>query len=273
MTDVSTLLVVVLTMGVLALLVDVIIETRYPKIVEVTIPSHKLQKGQELRILQVTDVHNLHLQEAFLQRLHAAEPHLIAMTGDLINGNERSLDRAYGLVERLRQISEGVFFVTGNNDWERKQIVPYLSGLQERGMIVLQNTSTTFLTPVGTVQIAGVDDPSTRRDNIHSALQDVSAAEHFTLLLAHDPMILRRGKIVQMADLILAGHTHGGQIRLPGIGALVAPSQGLFPKYDKGLFTLGKGTSLYICSGLGTSQIPIRFLNRSQVTLLKIVGA
>jgi predicted MPP superfamily phosphohydrolase len=73
-------------------------------------------------------------------------------------------------------------------------------------------------------------------------------------------------------DLILSGHTHGGQVRFPLIGALVVPDQGFFPKFDKGAFNLGGNRHLYIDSGLGTSRLPVRFLNQSQISLIKITN-
>lgn len=74
------------------------------------------------------------------------------------------------------------------------------------------------------------------------------------------------------ADLILSGHTHGGQVRIPFIGALVAPDQGFFPKLEKGIYEFGTNQFLYIDSGLGTSVAPIRFLNQSQLSVIKITG-
>lgn len=73
-------------------------------------------------------------------------------------------------------------------------------------------------------------------------------------------------------DIILSGHTHGGQVRLPLVGTVIAPGEGLFPKFDKGMFNLNNGSLLYIDSGVGTSKLPIRLLNRSQMSLIKIVG-
>ncbi|MBL0387558.1 metallophosphoesterase [Tumebacillus sp. ITR2] len=265
---------VVLAALVVALLVDVVFETRFPKIVEVTIATPKLQRGQELRILQVTDIHNLPLTEDFFEKMAGTRPDLIAMTGDLIDGAHRSFDLGFAQMERLKAMNPHVFFVTGNNDWESKRFEALMAGLRERGVIVLDNASTTLETPIGEIQIAGVDDACTWHQSVPQAMEGIVPDERFFLFLSHDPMVIRRGgEGVFTADLILSGHTHGGQVRFPLLGALYAPTQGLFPKYDRGLFPLESGTQLYICSGLGTSRIPVRFLNRAQVTILKIVGA
>ncbi|KEO82390.1 metallophosphoesterase [Tumebacillus flagellatus] len=258
---------------VLALLVDVVIETRFPKIVEVTVRTPKLQPGHEVRILQVTDVHNLPLTERFFLKLEEMKPDLIAMTGDLIDGAHRPFELGFRQMERLKRIARDVLFVTGNNDWEVVKFDEYMEGLRDRGVTVLANASTTVETPAGEILVAGVEDACTWHHSVPQAMEGVTVDERFFLFLSHDPMIIRRGDSrVFSADLILSGHTHGGQIRFPFLGALYAPTQGMFPKYDRGLFRLESGTQLYICSGLGTSKIPLRFLNRAQVTILKIVG-
>ena len=70
-------------------------------------------------------------------------------------------------------------------------------------------------------------------------------------------------------DLVLSGHAHGGQFRLPFIGGLIAPDQGLFPKYDSGLYTDGI-TNMVVSRGLGNSIIPFRFNNRPEVVLVEL---
>jgi predicted MPP superfamily phosphohydrolase len=93
----------------------------------------------------------------------------------------------------------------------------------------------------------------------------------YTVLLSHSPRIRDRlGSHVP--DLILCGHTHGGQVSIPLVGAVVAPGEGFFPEFDKGEFTLENGSRLYIDSGVGTSTLPIRFMNRSQVSVIRIKG-
>ena len=72
-------------------------------------------------------------------------------------------------------------------------------------------------------------------------------------------------------DLVLAGHTHGGQIRLPFIGGLVAPDQGFFPKYTDGFYTV-EDTTMIVSRGLGNSIIPIRTFNRPELVVIKLVN-
>lgn len=264
-------LLVVLFVAILLLIIDIVIETRFPKIVEVQMETNRIASRSELRILHVTDLHHLALPASFVEKLTRTKPDLIVVTGDLINGNERNFDREYSFVERLAGICPHLFFVSGNNDWEHLKYQEFLLGLEQRGMTVLNNGSCRVSTGGISVNVVGVDDPSKWHDHIAKAYAGVQDDSLYTVLLAHDPLIMRRTKQFRF-DLILCGHTHGGQIRLPILGALIAPGQGLLPKYDKGKFALGEQTILYIDSGLGTSKVPIRFWNRSQVSLLRVQG-
>ena len=90
----------------------------------------------------------------------------------------------------------------------------------------------------------------------------------YTLLLSHRPELFDVYSGCGV-DLVLAGHAHGGQFRLPLVGGLIAPNQGLFPRYDAGLYTSGS-TSMVVSRGLGNSVIPLRFNNRPEVVLVEL---
>ena len=90
----------------------------------------------------------------------------------------------------------------------------------------------------------------------------------YTILLSHRPELFET-YVDGGIDLVFSGHVHGGQFRLPFIGGLVAPKQGLFPKYDAGLYT-GGGTSMVVSRGIGNSIIPFRFNNRPEIVLVEL---
>ena len=92
----------------------------------------------------------------------------------------------------------------------------------------------------------------------------------YSILLSHRPELFET-YVDCGVDLALCGHAHGGQFRLPFVGGLVAPDQGLFPRYDAGLFTDGN-TSMVVSRGLGNSIIPIRFNNRPEIILIELHG-
>lgn len=101
-----------------------------------------------------------------------------------------------------------------------------------------------------------------------SSLYEGEAAQldAYRILLSHAPE--RFDSYVEAGfDLVLAGHAHGGQFRLPLLGGLYAPGQGVFPKYDSGIFAIGR-TDMVVSRGIGNSVIPVRFANRPEVILI-----
>ncbi len=99
----------------------------------------------------------------------------------------------------------------------------------------------------------------------------MSDNDKYTLLLSHRPELFEV-YVKCGADLVLSGHAHGGQFRLPFVGGLVAPNQGLFPEYDAGLYTEGN-TNMVVSRGVGNSILPFRFNNRPEVILIELEKA
>ena len=104
---------------------------------------------------------------------------------------------------------------------------------------------------------------------VNTRLKNLKAGRNaFTVLLSHRPELFET-YVENNIDLVLSGHTHGGQIRLPVIGAVVVPDQGFFPKYDAGLFKSGN-TNMIISRGLGNSLIPIRINCRPELVIVTL---
>ena len=104
---------------------------------------------------------------------------------------------------------------------------------------------------------------------VSNTLAEISTEDDgFTLLLSHRPELFDT-YVKHGMNLVLSGHAHGGQFRLPFVGGLVAPNQGLFPKYDSGLYTSGS-TNMIVSRGIGNSLLPFRFNNRPEVILIEL---
>ncbi|MCG0238742.1 MAG: metallophosphoesterase [Firmicutes bacterium] len=221
-----------------------------------------------VRIAHLTDLHApvYRIDESRLwSALLAWQPHLIAFTGDLVEDGRLPWDAGLRLLARLAD-RWPVYFVPGNHDhlagWPRLE-----QGLRASGVRVLANAGEPFQAAGYRFFVAGVDDPHTRRDRLDRALTG-APADLPVLLLAHAPAegLLRQASRRHI-PLVLTGHTHGGQVRLPWVGALWVPGQGWFPRYDRGWFPLGRGC-LLVNAGLGTPKPWVRWLCPPEVLLI-----
>lgn len=169
-------------------------------------------------------------------------------------------------MKRAKSINSNVFFVPGNHE-DRNPLYPKLSlKIRSLGITILNNRSTTIGINQEQVNISGVEF-QVSQEEYNKVLKDINS-DNFTILLSHTPnkpMEYLTGE----EDLILSGHTHGGQVRLPLIGPVIAPGQGLFPKFDKGILML-KNATLYIDSGLGNRLLPVRLFNRVQISNIMV---
>lgn len=255
----------------LAIIVQVYMDTNDFQVVEVQFQTRKVPSGSELRILQISDLHNKIFgkdNEPLVEAIHQANADIIVITGDLIDRRTQDLGPVLSLADRITAKHPQVYFITGNHENANPLRQKLLDGLTARGVIVLDNRNVEIMVRGVTFTLAGVGDGSLMK--LDEAFDGIDL-DDYTILLSHRPdIVVRYGDVP--ADLILSGHTHGGQVRLPFIGAIYAPNQGWFPKLDKGTYRIAGERYLYIDSGLGTSHLPIRFLNKSQMSLIKIVG-
>lgn len=251
---------------ILILFIKIIHDTSAVKVNEVMIENDKLEANQRITILQISDVHNRNLDGKF-DKIISLDPDLIVLTGDLIDRTSTDLTYTEVLLEKLITMNTSIYFVAGNHEHES----PIYSELRELLTVYdvtrLENEQVTLEINGVELNLVGIGNHSTGHADLLRAFRDIDT-DLLTILLSHSPILLDN-----QVDLTLSGHTHGGQVRLPLIGAIVAPEQGLFPKYDKGLYEPDSGGKLYIDSGLGTTFLPIRFLNEAQVSYITIEGS
>ncbi|HKL42806.1 MAG TPA: metallophosphoesterase, partial [Clostridia bacterium] len=119
------------------------------------------------------------------------------------------------------------------------------------------------------IDIIGLKDPDFHTSNdLEDQLMNLSEENNFQILLSHRPELINLYS-KEKIDLIFSGHAHGGQFRLPFIGGIIAPDQGLFPEYTSGLYVKDKST-LIVSRGLGNSIIPLRLFNQPEIIVLTI---
>lgn len=237
------------------------------------VPVHNLPAGfHGFTILHLTDLHGKEFGErgeALLSILRELSFDLVALTGDLVLRTSPSLEPALELVRGIGGFSKSpVFSVSGNHEWGAQLTPQVNSRLEQAGVRVLKNEAEVLQRGEDRLWMVGVDDPVTKRDRLAQALS-LADARLPRLLLAHAPHPFPQA-VQAGVDLTLVGHTHGGQIRLPLIGAPYIPSMGYFPKWDYGLYRQGKSIMI-VNGGLGESWFPIRFNNRPEVTLVTLL--
>ncbi len=231
------------------------------------------------RIAHVSDLHNAEMgdgNEKLLAMLRAAEPGMIAITGDMIDSRNTDVEVALNFAEKAMQIAP-CYYVTGNHEARVSEYDELKAGLEACGVIVLENEREQIEMSGEFITILGVDDPSFNTDYlfgdsasvVSNTLAEISTEDDvFTVLLSHRPELFDTYVACGM-DLTLSGHAHGGQFRLPFVGGLVAPNQGFFPKYDSGIYT-ENGTNMIVSRGIGNSILPFRVNNRPEVILIEL---
>ena len=245
-----------------------------------TVSSNELPDAFDgYRIAHISDLHNAELgdsNEKLLSMLREAESDIIAITGDLIDSRNTNIEVALAFAEEAMKIAP-CYYVTGNHEARVSEYDELKAGLEAAGVVVLENERTEIELSGEAITILGVDDPSFNTDYlfgdsasvVSNTLAEISTVDDgFTVLLSHRPELFDTYVACGM-DLTLSGHAHGGQFRLPFVGGLVAPNQGLFPKYDSGLYTSGS-TNMIVSRGIGNSLLPFRFNNRPEVILIEL---
>ena len=249
----------------------------------VTVSSNRIPTAfNGFLIAQVSDLHKAVFGEnnaELLQILSECKPNIIVVTGDLVDAEHTDIDVALDFAKEAAQIA-GTYYVTGNHEGSLSQYDELKTGLESMGVVVLEDTSMQLEYNGEKVTLIGLSDPSfTLKGNMLGevpAMVDtklrglIGDKDDYTMLLSHRPELFET-YVNCGVDIVLSGHAHGGQFRLPFIGGLVAPNQGLFPKYDAGLYTKGD-TNMIVCRGLGNSIITIRFNNRPEIVLLELIA-
>lgn len=229
--------------------------------------SGKLPSARnDLRIAHLSDLHTkcFGLKERRAVQLVAeCQPHLIALTGDL-TAWRNALPAAETLLQALCAIAP-VFAVEGNAEVCNELTELLAATLHRLGGRWLRNEAVPF---GDGVWVAGTDDPHRYRADAKRALQDVPE-DAFCLLLSHSPDIIVQ-PAANRADLILCGHTHGGQVRLPFIGTLYKRARYIPRQLAWGRHTLRNGAMLITTSGVGTTRLPVRFLCPPEVVCVVV---
>ena len=225
-----------------------------------------------LRIVELADLHGRVFgrgSRRLLAAVRRAEPDLICIDGDLFD-EHTDLAMLPPLLRGLCAIAP-VYYVTGNHEWRVPGLRGILAQMRACGVTVLQDDWRVLRRGEDALIVAGTDDPCgpAERKTPAELIADIRAEAGeaaFLLLLAH-----RNDQLPQWSALgvqaVLAGHCHGGVVRLPFVGGLFGTDRRLFPAWDAGLYRQGE-TAMYVSRGLGYTNVHFRLFNRPEVAMI-----
>jgi len=257
------------------------LEPRWPAIRRHALPLRDLPPALVgLVVVHLTDLHlGRYNSAAYLRgvvrRCNALEPDLVLLTGDYVHGSPRYIPRVADVIGGLRA-RLGVCGVLGNHDhWEgaaasRRELGRVGVRLLDNRRVWVDRTGVHHAARPGVLCVAGVGDLWEDRTDLDAALGGVDPRTP-RLLLSHNPDLAELARARESGhriDLMLSGHTHGGQVRLPFGGSLISPSRH-GSKYDRG-FVDGPRFRVFVSAGIGTTILPVRLLVRPEIVLFRL---
>lgn len=243
-----------------------------------TVVSPKLTA--EVRLAVVTDFHSSDNADDVVAMVASCAPDAVLLVGDLFDDDiaNRPTERTLSLMRQLSALYP-CYYVSGNHEAWTGEMDALYQQTGEAGVTVLRMSSGVLTVRGQRIALCGIPDPyemvfsgaPDTEEQLRQALEDVDSAD-FTVLLAHRPELL--AKYAQFPlDLVVSGHAHGGQVRIPGVlNGLYAPNQGWFPKLAGGAYTQD-GTTLIVSRGLAVRTRLPRIFNRPEVVLVRCLPA
>lgn len=241
-----------------------------------TVESPKLPKVfNNFKIVHISDYHNDPVA-GLIGEVRNEEPDIIVMTGDMTHDNGTYLP-AVELIKKLIKIAP-CYIVSGNHDIWRSDYNEYISACKDTGAVFLQNERTEIRREDSLIYISGMEDAFTKvrlKNTVKKYLEHFSVTDEYQILLFHRANALDFIKDFGF-DLILSGHLHGGQFRIPGIGGLFSPLSSLsengnifFPKYFGGRYDCGN-TAMIVNRGTGNPTPIPRLFNRPEIGVITL---
>lgn len=243
-----------------------------------TVVSPKLTA--EVRLAVVTDFHSSDNAEKVAAMVASCAPDAVLLVGDMFDDDtaNRPTERTLSLMRQLSALYP-CYYVSGNHEAWTGEMDALYQQTEEAGVMVLRMSSGVLTVRGQRIALCGIPDPyemvfsgaPDTEEQIRQAMENVDSAD-FIVLLTHRPELL--AKYAQFPlDLVVSGHAHGGQVRIPGVlNGLYAPNQGWFPKLAGGAYTQD-GTTLIVSRGLAVRTRLPRIFNRPEVVLVRCVPA
>ena len=239
------------------------------------IKSEEDIKSKDIKVVQFTDVHlgefySLSQLEKVVEKINNQNADIVVFTGDLIDkaGQYKDINKVSSVLEKINA-NIGKYAVWGNHDYGGGGHAYYEDIMTESGFTILKNEIVTI--PIDknkNMTISGLDEAMLGNPDYNSIINNINDKD-FNLLLLHEPDLVNEF-VNSDINLALAGHSHGGQVALPFIGAIVKPAIGEI--YTKGFYKIGgnKKFDIYVNSGIGNTRLAYRFMNIPEITVFDI---
>ena len=251
-------------------------ENQMLTVTQITVSSDDLPDNFEgFRIAHISDLHNTQIgrnNQKLLSALEKAAPDIVVFTGDMVDSRRTDFDVTLDFVTRAQQIAP-CYYATGNHEARLHLFPAFALRMEEAGITVLQETDALITRGDQHIRLLGLNDPAFQDSCLHtvSGMEewiDMLPNNEYTIALAHRPDYFPQYWDSEV-ELVLSGHAHGGQIRLPFIGGIIAPGQGFLPDYDSGLYTRDE-TAMVVSRGLGNSLFPLRYGNPPELVMVTL---
>lgn len=245
------------------------------EVTKYTVKSERVPNSFDgYKIVQVSDLHSADFGDnhgKLISKIKACKPDIIVVTGDLCASDKtKDINSAVSFMEKAVKIAP-VYYITGNHESYLDKYMILMGRIDELGVIILNDDEVSINVGNESIKLIGFSDPrfsgsgeKAERAAIKKKLDRFNpSGDEYTILLSHRPEMLSLYSVYNI-DLVFTGHAHGGQIRLPFIGGLYVPNQGIFPKYTAGIHEKN-GTKMIISRGLGNSVFPFRINNNPEL--------
>lgn len=232
------------------------------------------------KIVQISDLHNKNFKGRLSKKIKAEKPDMIVITGDIIYRRKIKLDLVSEFLEEIKEIAP-IYYVSGNHEFLSGTYNEVKELLERENVKILDNSFIVIEKGKDKIGLMGLEDPTSRRnpkyytsknnrEYMKKSIEKLNKEKNtdFSILLSHRPEQFKL-YVEEKIDLVFTGHAHGGQIRLPFIGGLFSPNQGIFPKYTCGIYKEDE-TSMLVSRGLGGSAFPFRLFNRPDLVVLTL---
>ncbi len=248
-----------------------VVNNKWLTVTEYGFSDSRIKSG--FTIVQISDLHNASFgsdNRRLLAKIEELSPDMIAIIGDIVDGSHTDIDCALSFCENAAKLCP-TYYVTGNHEhWlDAPDEERLYSGIRAAGVTILDDETLDISVNGDRVQLCGLDDESLYNDTLFKLAEGFDRSVP-VILLAHEPQYFD-DYVKAAPDLVLTGHAHGGQVRLPFMGGLVAPDQGFLPEYTEGEFTDGD-THMIISRGLGNSVIPVRVFDLPEIVCVRVTG-